>query len=286
MLALESTNLSAYKLDANKIMVFSQNNYKLLKKCEIVEWDLTQGKTNLYDIFDAFEQSVLNQYDTNCMLHLSSGFDSGGIACCLYKHDKKFTALTFIGTENKEVLKLRYNLHKGRKIFISHKEFESNESLKNTIYWHDFLMKDDIIYDISLVAAQFAIKHKIKIILTGTGSDELFSDYGYKGKRFKKHSHFGGKFPEELQTIFPWYLSEYYPMSYDIPIVDYIDGLYGLDTRHPYLNSKLFQTWLNSDLQIKNASYKNWLSEYFKQYNYPFSPNEKIGAQNPVVYIN
>ena len=74
-------------------------------------------------------------------------------------------------------------------------------------------------------------------------------------------------------------------MEVDIPIVEYIDGLYGIDTRHPYLDRKLFQTWLNSDLQIKNGAYKNWLAEYFKQHNYPFAPNQKIGAHNPVVYV-
>jgi len=285
VLAIESSKLSAYKLTANKIMVFSQKDYKLIRKCEIVEWDLTQGKRNLHNIFDAFEESVLNQYDKNCMLHLSSGFDSGGIACCLQKHNKNFTALTFVGTENKEILKLRYKLHTGKKIFITPNDFIANDNLKNAIYWHDFLMKDSIIYDISLVAAQFAKKHEIKVMLTGSGSDELFSDYGYDGKRLKLHSQFGGKFPNELKTIFPWHLYACYPMEVDIPIVEYIDGLYGIDTRHPYLDRKLFQTWLNSDLQIKNGAYKNWLAEYFKQHNYPFAPNQKIGAHNPVVYV-
>lgn len=283
---LESSGFNTYKLLANSIMIFSRKDCKFVQKCEIVEWDLHQGKTNLYNIFDAFEESVLNQFDKNCMLHLSSGFDSGGIACCLNKYNKNYTALTFIGTENKEILKARYQLHTGKKIFITPKDFENNDNIKNKIYWHNFLMKDSIIYDISLVAAQLASKNKIKIILTGSGSDELFSDYGTNNKKLKPHSQFGGKFPEELQTIFPWHLNEDYPMSYDVPIVDYIDGLYGIDTRHPYLDRKLFQTWLNSDLKIKNASYKNWLGEYFKLNKYPYAPNQKIGAHNPVVYID
>lgn len=284
--AITSLGFAAYKLSANTVMVFDRKTCELLIRKEIMQWNLQQGITNLHDIFDAFETSVLNQYDDNCMLNLSSGFDSGGIACCLNKHNKNYTILSYMGTENKSILSERAKLHNGKKIFITYKNFEKFEDKKSNIFWHDYLMHDSIIYDIALVSAEFANKNNIRTMLTGTGSDELFSDYGFNGRRLKRHSQFGGKFPNNLNMIFPWHLNALYPMEYDIPIVEYINGLHGIDTRHPYLDKKLFQTWLNCDINLKNNSYKNWLNAYLKQHNYPYDPNQKIGANNPAVYIN
>jgi len=43
-----------------------------------------------------------------------------------------------------------------------------------------------------------------KILLSGMGPDEIFSDYGFNGVKAAKHSNFGGLFPADLRTIFPW----------------------------------------------------------------------------------
>ena len=43
-----------------------------------------------------------------------------------------------------------------------------------------------------------------KIILSGQGADEIFSDYGFRGKKFYKPSNFGGLFPDDLSEIFLW----------------------------------------------------------------------------------
>ena len=36
------------------------------------------------------------------------------------------------------------------------------------------------------------------------GADEILSDYGFNGKKITWHSCFGGRFPNDLNTIFPW----------------------------------------------------------------------------------
>ena len=74
-------------------------------------------------------------------------------------------------------------------------------------------------------------------------------------------------------------------MDIDIPIIEYINGIHGIDTRHPFLDRKLFQTWLNTTPNEKNLNYKHWIGQYLKSANYPFDYNQKIGADNPVVYV-
>ena len=42
------------------------------------------------------------------------------------------------------------------------------------------------------------------IYLSGSGADEIFSDYGFDGIKHFRHSTIGGLFPEDLDTVFPW----------------------------------------------------------------------------------
>lgn len=44
----------------------------------------------------------------------------------------------------------------------------------------------------------------ILVYLSGTGADEIISDYGHAGKKIFPHSNFGGLFPEDLREIYPW----------------------------------------------------------------------------------
>jgi len=43
------------------------------------------------------------------------------------------------------------------------------------------------------------------VYFSGTGADEIISDYGFGGKKLTPHSSFGGLFPRNLSSVFPWY---------------------------------------------------------------------------------
>ena len=49
-----------------------------------------------------------------------------------------------------------------------------------------------------------SIKDGNKVYLSGSGADEIFSDYGFQGVKKYQHSNFGGLFPDDLSTVFPW----------------------------------------------------------------------------------
>lgn len=65
-------------------------------------------------------------------------------------------------------------------------------------------LKDDNGDDGLLHISSMAKKDSRKIYLSGQGADEIFSDYGFGGKKKFAHFNFGGLFPDELSTIFPW----------------------------------------------------------------------------------
>ena len=116
-----------------------------------------------------------------------------------------------------------------------------------------------------------------KLYLTGMGADEIFSDYGFGGVKKTQHSNFGGLFPKDLSSIFPW--ASFYNSSMESYIAkeEYVSGMYGLEGRYPFLDKKVVQEflWLSSDL--KNKYYKSVLHNYCVENDYPFAVNEKVG---------
>ena len=115
------------------------------------------------------------------------------------------------------------------------------------------------------------------IYLSGQGADEIFSDYGFGGKTIYNHSSFAGKFPEDLNTIFPWnnfFQGTQY--SY-LGKEENVAGAWGIEGRYPFLDKDVVQEflWLKPDL--KNKNYKSVLTFYLKKYKIDFEKNKKIG---------
>jgi len=75
----------------NEILLFDLDTRSIKKKFTIYEFDLEQKKNTYQDYIAAFEHSVLKRYPENSipLITLSSGLDSGVIACCLNKYKKK-----------------------------------------------------------------------------------------------------------------------------------------------------------------------------------------------------
>ena len=116
-----------------------------------------------------------------------------------------------------------------------------------------------------------------KICLSGTGADEIISDYGFNGNKIYAHSNFGGKFPENLETVFPW--ASFYGSTLESYIAkeEYVGGSFGIEMRYPFLDKDLVQEflWLHQDL--KNKEYKAPIDYYFNKNNYPYAKHEKRG---------
>ena len=118
-----------------------------------------------------------------------------------------------------------------------------------------------------------------RIYLSGQGSDEIISDYGWNGNKIYNHSSFGGRFPKSLDGFFPWHSFYDGTQIKYLNKEEYVAGTYGIETRYPFLDIELVQEflWLNSDL--KNKEYKAPLSEYLSRNNYPFQRGVKTGFQ-------
>jgi len=126
-----------------------------------------------------------------------------------------------------------------------------------------------------------AKKDARKIYLSGQGADEIFSDYGFQGVKKFAHSNFGGLYPDDLATIFPW-ASFFGSTQYSYLMKEeYISGAYGLEGRYPFLDVDVVQEFLWLNPALKNANYKSVLHHYLELNNYPFEAGQKTGFSLP-----
>lgn len=294
------------KMKPNTCILYKLSTYQKLDEFTIVNFDLNQHKDNFDDWNIAFENAIRKRTsNTNkkIFMGLSSGYDSGAIACELLKQKVPFKAYSVVGRgnwkniEDMDVLNFRHNkinksqfaevenLYKSAETREFHRNFIKtySENFKWTIntsasnYTENWNLCDDRGSAwISLICSE-ARKESRKIYLSGQGADEIFADYGFNGQRFAQHSNFSGKFPEDLSKIFPWNSFYYSSQESYIAKEEYTSGIYGIETRYPFLDKRVVQEFLWLTHNLKNSQYKSVLDNYFVKNNFAFSRGSKIG---------
>ena len=284
------------KTSPNIIYTICLKTFKIINQESIYDFDLNQYKTTYDDWVSAFEKSIKKRIvntEKKIFIGLSSGYDSGLIFNELVKSKHEFHSFTLLGTENEKIildrLKIKDKNHKSlTKNDIQYKL--SNIIIKNRTEPFQYTIKSDYNNHTDYIElhedggsnnfatiCKQACKNDCKICLSGTGADEIISDYGYDGKRFYAHSNFGGKFPDDLSKIFPW--SSFYGSTLESYIAkeEYVGGAFGIEMRYPFLDKDVVQEflWLHQD--FKNKEYKAPIDYYFTKNNFPYSKLEKLG---------
>lgn len=292
------TNLgykNVLKIPANKTYVLSLDTFSVKEKKDNYSLNLNQFKNSYDDWVLAFKNSIKKRTatDKNILIGLSSGFDSGCIA-----HEVSLQAPGLVHTysikaqENEQVIKnrIKQNNVDSKFYYLTQEDFARNKQfIKKLAEEHQYKIKrnnnltpgelmtnDKGAVGLSFICEQ-AKKDGCLIYLSGQGADEIFSDYGFAGKTIYNHSSFAGKFPEDLNTIFPWnnfFQGTQY--SY-LGKEENVAGAWGIEGRYPFLDKDVVQEflWLKSDL--KNKNYKSVLTFYLEKYKIDFEKNKKIG---------
>jgi asparagine synthetase B (glutamine-hydrolysing) len=288
------------KLQANTTLVYDLALLDLKSSSEVTKFDLRQHKSNFDSWTEKFKNSISKRVSgvrEGVFIGLSSGYDSGAICCELLLQNRKFKAYTVIGSENKEVINARRELvlnsgnehelldfHKGL-WDIAHQHISDKvEDFKYTIrssssdyneFW--LSLKDDNGSNGLSFISSLAKRDNKKIYISGQGADELFSDYGFAGEKKYPHSNFGGLFPEDLGSIFPWPSVYNSSMESYLAKEEHVAGSYGLEARYPFLDPKVVQEFLWLNPELKNSNYKSVIHNYLQDSEFPMSVNEKIG---------
>lgn len=277
------------KLKSNTTQVYDLKSLKLINEFVNTKFDIKQYKNSFDGWLEAFTNSIKKRTantDKGMFVGMSSGYDSGAIACELEKQQAKFKAYSIINNENTDVLNARLQIITNKEAFaMSSDEFERwKQELKNNC--EDFHYQDRFFdYNIKKDQASMGLsaichranKEGLRIYFSGQGADEIISDYGFGGKRIYKHSSFGGLFPKNLNGFFPWHSFWDGTQIQYLNKEEYVAGHFGIETRYPFLDKDLVQEflWLSADL--KNSKYKSCLDEYLKVNNFPYQQAEKRG---------
>lgn len=267
------SGVGGQKIPANTIQVVNFNGQTEEKK--IYEFDLNQHKNDYQDWIRAFESSIKKRAVKDCFIGLSSGYDSGAIACELLKQNVSFKAYVIQAREDAEVLNKRMKLIPNHQYFNSPADFrEEPDWIKTQV--EDFKYKipqsiktDSASLGLSKICRQARSEGR-KVYLSGQGADEIIGDYALKPHQ----STFKGKFPNNLTLWENFY--EGYQYSY-LGKEEYVAGSHSIETRYPFLDKDVVQEFLWLSPELKNKNYKAPIYEYLKENNFPTAFNKKIG---------
>jgi asparagine synthetase B (glutamine-hydrolysing) len=287
------------KMEPNTTIVVDLNTFEIIEKLKVHEFDTSnQTKDNFDDWIKAFKNSIYKRTKgirEKIFIGLSGGYDSGAICSELLNQNIPFKSYTVIGTENNQVLNKRFELLKNNEqCSLTKYSFEISQAYdyikrntesfnfvtySNSSDYNEFwlsLIEDNGAKHLSHLCSH-AIKDGKKILFSGQGADEIFSDYGFGGVKKYNHSNFGGLFPENLNDIFPWPSFFNSSMESYLAKEEYVAGSYGIESRYPFLDLEVVQEFLWLSPRLKNSKYKSVLHHYLMSNNFPFTENEKIG---------
>ena len=276
---------------------FKNNEFVISRKTPNVAFSLVQDKASYEGWIEAFVESVRSRAlhgNHAPMVALSSGYDSGAIALAMNLLGIKYHSYTISSGESAKILGARFLKNNpyelSRVIIPGINQFEYRKIQKeigifpeNFQYFHDdgdckrkYLCEDDGAIA-GFKIAQVARKNGIVVSLSGSGSDEIISDYGHGGKKIYYHSEFGGFFPENLKEIFPWKKFYWDTQRSYLFKEEVIFGHFGIESRYPFLDINVVQEYLNLTADLKNENYKAPIKYFFDKYKYPYEEGRKRG---------
>ena len=274
------------KLYANKTQVYNFDTLEIIRQYNNFKFDIAQKNNSFDNWCEAFSNSIKKrtQNTTHGMfLGLSSGFDSGAIACELHKQGVVATGYSIVNNENPDIMKARFDiLPSTESITLSVTDF--NKRKAELVQCEDFIYDDghrnynikgdQAVQGLATICNR-ANTNNQRIYFSGQGADEIISDYGFNGKRIYKHSQFGGKFPDTLEGFWPWHSFWDGTQIQYLNKEEYIAGHYGIETRYPFLDRQLVQEFLWLTPELKNSKYKSCLAEYLTRNNFPFEEEKR-----------
>jgi len=294
------------KMPANLVLTFSINTLEPINLKQVYNFNLNQYKDNYDDWCDTFERAVLKRYSEKYPVYicLSSGYDSGAIACALNRHNKKFYSYTITDCEKIDTLEKRlyrikdncvskllsfdrptYKKHYDR-LLSNAENYKLQFSTNDNSILHYSVYEDPASTGLNYICELSKLEHNCRVYISGSGCDEIMSDYSVQGRSLSKTSYFNGIFPKNLNDIFPKYSFDidakwksFYRQTQEVYLMkeEMVAGANGIEGRYPFLDRECVQEFLLLKPELKNQFYKSAVHYYMTKYNFPFDVNLKLG---------
>jgi asparagine synthase (glutamine-hydrolysing) len=273
------SGVGGHKIPANTIEIVRISDGQMLDIVHYHTWDWRQHVTDYADCVEAFEAAVAKRYKPGCFIGLSSGYDSGAIACALGNRDWKGYAV--LASEDELTLTARavslpdVEIIRQFDIYKQERHLRDNaEEFRYNIRYDDRVGRSSYKEDYAAKALSHicsrAVAESRKVYLSGTGADEILADYSL----IPMQSEFKGRFPDNLREWSNFTGSCQY--SY-LGKEECVGGSWGIETRYPFLDKRFVQSFLSLTPELKNRNYKAPLYEYMTRKGFPFQRDVKIG---------
>ncbi len=272
------SGVGGHKIKANTVEAVRISTGELLSTESYHEWDWRQNVTGYDDCLRSFEAAVEKRYRPGCFIGLSSGYDSGALACAL--RGKEFKAYSVLASETRSIVNERAAMVDCQII----EDFDivaQERHLRDNAEEFSYRIRHDKGFNTSSYKADYASKalshicslayaEGRKVCLSGGGADEILSDYSL----IPMQSEFKGRYPDELKQ---WSnFTESCQYSY-LGKEELVGGSWNIETRYPFLDTAFVQSFLSLTAELKNRNYKAPLFEYLSGKGFPFERDRKIG---------
>lgn len=264
------SGVGGHSVPPNTVEMVNIETEEIIFTGQYHQWDFTQYKTNYEDWIKAFEEAVSKRATDRCFIGLSSGYDSGAISWALTRTGKNFKAFSILNNENEEIIKERAKYcYEYEEITVQPKKTLDIEPVK----YHkakESLVRDDIASIGLATICERAKREGRKVCLSGQGADEIIGDYAL----YPKQSAFKGVFPKELKEWenFTGGLQQDY-----LTKEEYVGGAFAIETRYPFLDTRVVQEFLWLTPELKNRCYKAPIDEYLTRNKVPYDKGVKRG---------
>jgi asparagine synthetase B (glutamine-hydrolysing) len=284
------------RLEPNQYFIMSRASGRVIRQGRVVDFTTRQYKTHFDDWTKAF-RAAIKKRSVPCrekiFIGLSSGYDSGSISCELDSQGVEYKSYSILGNERLDVIEDRVlrrpvgsefefifpldeQRERARKHLAEMVEPVTREVLGSKYATQWTLHGDAASAGLAIICEKAKSEHR-RVYLSGQGADEIFSDYGFLGTPIYEHSNFGGNFPEDLSTIFPWPSFFGSTQAAYLAKEEYVAGSFGLEARYPFLDKNLVQEFLSLSHLLKNFKYKSVLRNLLDKSEYPCAFDEKFG---------
>jgi asparagine synthetase B (glutamine-hydrolysing) len=286
------------RLKPNKYLTIDLNNCKILRSASVKDFNLQQYKTNFDDWSAAFS-SAIEKRTKNCrekiFIALSSGYDSGAVACELDKQRIEYKSYSIMSNERIDVIEARsLRRQQGSEFEFIYPSMDDklrmlrnlnstvepisqeivSSRMKYSVQWR--LHDDGAATGLGIICEK-AKRDCRRVYISGQGADEIISDYGFVGSPIYFQSNFGGYFPKDLSSIYPW--PSFFGSTQAAYLIkeEYVVGSFGFEARYPFLDKGVVQEFLSLSQRLKNWKYKSVLRNLFQRCDYPCAFDEKLG---------
>lgn len=258
--------------------------FNLISKTNVYDFSLEEFVDNFDQWNDSFLKSIQKRFmgvNHEIILPLSSGHDSGGIACALNILEIPYISYSILGQENSIILNDRIKMNRyvsyySEKIDREICDFNLQERCEPFYYGKDYNSKEMFGFDdpgskgLSFILSEIKKRHpNVKILASGQGSDEIMSNN-------QNYSFGGSKNPafynlDTLKKTFPWQ-NFYEGANYSyLNKEESISGSFGIEGRYPFLDKDVVQSYLNLLPELKNMYFKSPLTNFLMKNRYPIN---------------